>query len=115
TPVQGLSLFEDRERNLWVGLDSDGLLRLRETAVSAIGVEAGLPDENVFSVDGDGAGLWVGTSGGAAGHRNARGVERYGAGAGLASEWVNAIVSDGASGAWVGTELGGVQHIDGGA
>jgi ligand-binding sensor domain-containing protein/signal transduction histidine kinase len=59
-----LSLFEDREQNLWVGT-LDGLLRLTRSAVRTVSAADGLAEDNVVSVSEDPAGrLWIGTANG---------------------------------------------------
>jgi ligand-binding sensor domain-containing protein/signal transduction histidine kinase len=59
-----LSLFEDREQNMWVGT-LDGLLRLTKSTVRTISAADGLAEDNVVSVSEDPGGhLWIGTSGG---------------------------------------------------
>jgi signal transduction histidine kinase/ligand-binding sensor domain-containing protein len=56
-----LSVFEDREQNLWVGTQ-DGLLRLNRSAVRTVTTKDGLANDNVATVyeDPDGT-LWIGT------------------------------------------------------
>jgi signal transduction histidine kinase/ligand-binding sensor domain-containing protein len=54
-------LFEDRELNLWVGLDGGGLGRMKPKRVRTFGFENGLPGERITGMCGDGArGFWVG-------------------------------------------------------
>src|SRR5215471_14926495 len=53
------SLFEDRDRNLWIGT-ADGLLKLKDGRFTAFTTNDGLPSNNVRSVYQDRAGnLWI--------------------------------------------------------
>lgn len=57
--------FQDREGNLWAGVDRGGLVRLREKRFQVIGPAQGLPAQAVSSVCEDGLGnVWIGTFGG---------------------------------------------------
>jgi diguanylate cyclase (GGDEF)-like protein len=60
-----MSMFEDREKNLWFGSYADGIARLRKGSTRKFGVESGLSDPLVWSltVANDG-GLWIGTNSG---------------------------------------------------
>jgi len=41
------SIFEDREKSIWIGTDSRGLTRLRDGKISTFSAESGLPHEYV--------------------------------------------------------------------
>lgn len=57
------SLFQDTNGVVWIGTVGAGLLCFREGRFSSIGVEAGLPTENIFSLAEDGYGnIWFGSS-----------------------------------------------------
>lgn len=60
-----LSVFEDSEGSLWIGL-SNGLGQLLPEPVSSYGVAEGLPGPRVFAVLAEPAATWAGTSGGLA-------------------------------------------------
>jgi ligand-binding sensor domain-containing protein/signal transduction histidine kinase len=54
--------FQDREGNLWVGVDRGGLVRLRKKSFQVIGTAEGLPAPAVATVCEDRAGdIWIGT------------------------------------------------------
>lgn len=54
-------LFEDRELNLWLGLDGGGLARVKPKRVGTYGVRDGLPGDRITGICPDGKrGLWVG-------------------------------------------------------
>jgi response regulator RpfG family c-di-GMP phosphodiesterase/ligand-binding sensor domain-containing protein len=55
------SLLEDREGNLWLGLEGRGLLRLRAGRATMIGHEEGLRSESVLPiVQGRDGAMWIG-------------------------------------------------------
>jgi signal transduction histidine kinase/ligand-binding sensor domain-containing protein len=61
------SLCMDREGGLWVGLQSNGLARLRTRQLTTLSVADGLPDNRTRSVFEDSHGdLWIGTAEGLA-------------------------------------------------
>jgi len=61
------SLSMDREGGVWVGLQSNGLARLRTRQLSTISVEDGLPDDRTRAVFEDSRGdIWIGTADGLA-------------------------------------------------
>jgi ligand-binding sensor domain-containing protein len=63
----------DRERNLWIGTLSEGLVRLRQNAVQTATTEDGLPNDVVQSVYEDRRGtIWVGATNGLASFGGAR-------------------------------------------
>ena len=57
-----LALMEDREGNLWVGTETDGLHILRDQRFHTLDAREGLSSDRITTVVEDGAGtLWVGT------------------------------------------------------
>jgi signal transduction histidine kinase/ligand-binding sensor domain-containing protein len=67
------SLCNDREGNLWIGLESNGLARLRKKQITTLAAENGLPSDSTRSVFQDSRGnIWIGTVGGLAKYRNGR-------------------------------------------
>ena len=67
------SLCMDREGGLWVGLQSNGVARLRNNEISTLSVEQGLPDERTRAVFEDRRGdIWIGTADGLARYQAGR-------------------------------------------
>jgi len=58
-----LSLCLDRERSLWIGLETNGLARLKQAQAATLTEEEGLPHNSVLSAFQDSRGdIWVGTA-----------------------------------------------------
>ncbi len=58
-----LSMCMDREGSLWVGLETNGLARLKKTQVATLAEEDGLPNDSVLSAFQDSRGdIWIGTA-----------------------------------------------------
>ena len=65
TPVYPHTLFEDAERNLWIGSEGGGLHRLSNVSVRSYGVAEGLAPHAAQAVLEDSERrLWIGTKGG---------------------------------------------------
>jgi ligand-binding sensor domain-containing protein/serine phosphatase RsbU (regulator of sigma subunit) len=119
------ALFEDRERNLWIGADNlwlgsgaVGLLKLKDGKVTTFGIEEGLATDYAWSVLEDAAGaLWVGTSGGVSVAREDRRFSRVTApavsGRPLSDPIVMALAPSRRGGLWVGTEGRGLGLLEG--
>ena len=109
-------VFEDRERNLWVGTSGGGLQRFRQRYFHNLGVEDGLPEPVVKSatVDGDGR-ILVGTHGGGVlrlqGERF-HAITRPGSGQPIAKH-VLSVLTDRAGRLWVGAYDDGLYIFDG--
>jgi signal transduction histidine kinase/ligand-binding sensor domain-containing protein len=59
--IRFLSLYEDREQNLWLGSESQGLLRFQPQSIHVYSKEQGLIDRNVYPIYQDHSGaIWVG-------------------------------------------------------
>ncbi len=98
-------VFEDRERNIWVGTSGGGLSRFRAARARTFGHKEGLSDRNVKSVwpQQDG-GVLVATYGGGA-YRLEGGVARQlNVRAGTATSTIaQSIMQDSTGGTWIGT------------
>lgn len=58
-----LSLCQDREGSLWIGLETNGLARLKRAQVATLTEEDGLPHDSVLSAIQDSRGdIWIGTA-----------------------------------------------------
>ena len=67
------TLCMDREAGIWLGLQSNGLARLRTRQLSTVSVEDGLPDDRTRAVFEDSRGdLWIGTVDGLARYHDGR-------------------------------------------
>jgi diguanylate cyclase (GGDEF)-like protein len=101
--------FEDREGNVWVGTDINGLARLGGVALSNHGEKQGLPSACVFGIAPGGTpdSLWLGTLRGAV-HYQVRPVPRVletiRLADGLDTEWVWKVLPDADGGIWVLTD-----------
>ncbi len=67
------SMYADREGSIWVGLQSNGLGRLRVKQLSTITAIEGLPNDSTRSVFQDKRGdIWIGTAGGFGKYKDGR-------------------------------------------
>ena len=114
------SLLMDREGGVWLGLQSNGVARLRVSQLSTLAEEDGLPDDRARSVYQDSRGrVWIGTADGLAlySNRTIRSItDRRGA-----QLWdVRSIAEDASGNLWIsaGKELlamknGKFERVDG--
>jgi len=98
------SIFRDREQNVWVGFQSNGLGRLRTKQLFTISKPEGLPNESTRSVFQDSHGtLWIGTVNGFVGFKN-NGQAVYQELNGMPLGSVRSIAEDTEGNLWVGAE-----------
>lgn len=72
------SWLEDREGNIWVGVERGGLVRLRERRFRVVGPAEGLANSAVSSVCEDSAGdVWIATFGGGLNRWRNNSLERF--------------------------------------
>jgi signal transduction histidine kinase/ligand-binding sensor domain-containing protein len=106
------TLFEDREGNIWLSTDGQGLFRLHTQTIHVYSKEQGLPDRNIYPVyqTRDGA-LWFGTwNGGLCRFKKDGKPKIYTTADGLPSNRVGAIFEDSSGVLWVAAEHG-LAHI----
>ncbi len=106
-----LTLCEDREGGLWLGMESGGALRLKDGRFTALTARDGLPAERVTSLFEDGrGGLWLGTmDAGVCRFRGGR-ITRYGVAEGVPGQLVYDVGEDGEGRVWVATNRGVVRQ-----
>jgi diguanylate cyclase (GGDEF)-like protein len=101
-----LALLEDRARNVWIGTEGGGLVRMTDGVFTGYGAAQGLPNDRVRAVAEDAAGtLWVGTDGGLARLQGGR-FRTYAAREGLPGDAVRALAAAPDGTLWVGTRAG---------
>ena len=98
------SVFRDREDNVWIGFQSNGLGRLRTKQLFTISKPDGLPNESTRSVFQDSRGtLWIGTVNGFAGYKNgSKTIYQNLNGSPIGS--VRSLAEDAEGNLWVGAE-----------
>jgi signal transduction histidine kinase/ligand-binding sensor domain-containing protein len=102
-----LALLEDREGNMWLGTEADGLTELHEQKFTTYTTAEGLSGNVVRSVLQDAAGtVWVGTDGAGLNRKTADGFVAIGTKQGLSSDVVLALASGASGELWVGTPTG---------
>jgi len=110
------SLYEDRERNIWVGLDRAGLVRLRPKRFHDLGPQQGMSVPVVWTVCEDPAGgMWFGTEGGGLNRWKDGRFTRYDVGWQNTPGEVRSLFFDSQQTLWVGTSYKGLFHLENGA
>ncbi len=109
------ALYEDRQRNLWIGTGGNGLFLRKDGRLAQYTVRDGLPSETVLALyqdpDGD---LWAGTvDGGLVQLREGR-FSVYTMEDGLPHNFVAAVFEDSQQNLWLGTN-GGLSRLKDGS
>ncbi len=96
------TLFEDREGNIWLSTNGQGLYRVRSQTIHVFSKEQGLPDSNVYPIyQSRDETIWIGTwDGGLTEVRDGK-SKIYTTADGLASNRVTAIAEDREGVLWV--------------
>lgn len=103
---QMLSLLEDGDENLWIGMAYGGLYCLQRRRVEVLTPREGLPHANTWTLLESREGtFWVGTEAGVARFFNGR-VQVLGGEAGLVPPRVRALAEDAQGRIWIGTGAG---------
>ena len=117
--VAGVSVrhvYGDRDGNLWIGTNGDGLFRFRDRAVRMFTTADGLPNNVVMTVlaSHDGA-LWTGANCGGLSRFDGRRFRTYNEKDGLLNSCVWALAEDANHDLWIGTYGGGAFRFRGGS
>jgi hypothetical protein len=107
------AIWEDPAGRIWLGSEN-GVSRYDGAAWVSYGVADGLADDNVWSIDGDGASVWCATSRGLSRLRGGR-WDRFGVAEGLPGEDVRAVLVAKDATVWAGTFGRGIARLAPGA
>ncbi|MGA2247942.1 MAG: two-component regulator propeller domain-containing protein [Verrucomicrobiota bacterium] len=105
-------VIEDREGNIWAGMEGGGLCRLKPRIFETIGAPQGLSSDQVLSGCEAGNGdFWIGMNGSGIDRLQPGGVEHYDSRRGLMNGHTWSILEDRAGFIWAGT-WGGLFKLD---
>ena len=105
-------IYGDRDGNLWVGTNGDGLYRFKDSAARMFTKADGLPNHTTMTVlaTHDGA-LWSGFNCGGIARFDGHGFRIYNEKSGLLNSCVWALAEDANHDLWIGTYGGGVFRM----
>jgi PAS domain S-box-containing protein len=108
-------VFSDREGDLWINVESEGLVRFKDRAVRMYTRSDGLPNDRVRTVllSHDGT-LWVGNNCGGISRFDGKRFRNYNEEDGLSNSCVWAMAEDTEHNLWIGTWGGGLYRFRGG-
>jgi len=104
-----LSIFEDRESNLWVGTETTGLHVLRHQSFRTL---PAFSDHIVTSITQTGDTMWIGTNGDGLHHQQAGKTQQLSTHDGLISDVILSLAPGTHTSLWAGTP-DGLNHIEG--
>lgn len=109
-------IYADRDGNLWIGTNGDGLFRFKDRAVRMFTAADGLPNNVIMTVlaSQDG-GLWTGANCGGVSRFDGRRFQTYNEKDGLLNSCVWALAEDANHDLWIGTFGGGAFRFRGGS
>jgi ligand-binding sensor domain-containing protein/signal transduction histidine kinase len=114
--MQVRSLYSDRDGNLWVGTNGDGLYRYKDRAVRMFTKADGLPNDVVQTVlaahDGT---VWIGANCGGMSRFEGTHFQTFSEKDGLVNDCVWALTEDASHDLWIGTWGGGAFRYHNGA
>jgi signal transduction histidine kinase/ligand-binding sensor domain-containing protein len=102
-------IFSDRDGDIWIGTNGDGLIRFKDRAARMFTTADGLPNNIAMTVlsSRDGA-LWAGFNCGGISRFDGRSFRTYNEKDGLLNSCVHALAEDGNGDLWIGTYGGGL-------
>lgn len=101
------SFFSDRDGNLWIGTNGDGLYRFKDSAVRMFTIKDGLPNNVVMSVVAHDGAVWMGTNCGGITRFDGTNFQTYKEPEGLLNTCIWALAVDVNHALWIGTWGGG--------
>lgn len=108
------SLLVDSQKDLWIGTQGGGLVKLHEGVFSTYTVRSGLPNDTILSLYEDRRGaLWIGTDGGGLACFYAGKFEIYTTRNGMPSDSIFSLAGDSKGALWIGTHAGLARMKDG--
>jgi PAS domain S-box-containing protein len=107
-----LTLFFDKDDNLWIGTSTKGLYKYKDGQLKSFSQKDGLPSDRIMCINQDRDGsLWIGTGGGGLVNYKDGVFKTYTTNDGLTINSIRSIYFDYEGVLWVGTVGGGVNKI----
>ncbi|WP_415197173.1 two-component regulator propeller domain-containing protein [Silvibacterium sp.] len=105
--------FEDREQNLWIGTEGQGLFELHPQSIRVLSTAQGLPGDNIYPLLQDHTGqMWFGVWELGISRMNGKGVRTYTFADGLHDLLVTSLYEDRAQHIWAGSQ-GALSQLQG--